>query len=87
MVFFNQSKLSINYTKHTFFLTIQLKLIKVTEYKKYANKLNWLKNIRKKNYFSQHFDLCKNNLKASWKLIGILVKRNSKEQTPISKIK
>ena len=35
----------------------------MTEYKKYANKLNWLKNICKKNYFSQHFDLCKNNLK------------------------
>ena len=46
----------------------------MTEYKKYANKLNWLKNICKKNYFSQHFDLCKNNLKASWELIGMLVK-------------
>ena len=49
--------------------------------------MNWLKNICKKNFnFSQHFDLCKNNLKASWKLIGMLVKRNSKGQTPISKL-
>ena len=56
------------------------------EYKKYANKLNWLKNICKKNYFSQHFDLCKNNLKASWKLIGMLVKRNSKGQIPSRKL-
>ena len=59
----------------------------MTEYKKYANKLNWLKNICKKNYFSQHFDLCKNNLQASWKLIGMLVKHKSKGQTPVSKIK
>lgn len=28
----------------------------------------------------------KKNLNASWKLIGMLVKRNSKEQTPISKL-
>ena len=49
--------------------------------------LNCLKNICKKKYFSQHFDLCKNNLKASWKLIGMLVKRHSKGQTPFSKIK
>ena len=76
-------------TKHKLYKThfLSNNPIKVTEYKKYANKLNWLKNICKKNYFSQHFDLCKNNLKASWKLIGMLVKRNSKGQTHISKIK
>ena len=59
---------------------------KVAEYKKFANKLNWLKNRSKKTYFSQHFDQCKTNMKASWKLIGILVNRNSKGQNPISKI-
>ncbi|CAH3164207.1 unnamed protein product, partial [Porites lobata] len=76
-------------TKHELYKThfLSNNPIKVTEYKKYANKLNWLKNICKKNYFSKHFDLCKNNLKASWKLIGMLVKRNSKGQNPISKIK
>ena len=52
-------------TKHKLYKThfLSNNRIKVTEYKKYANKLNWLKNIYKKNYFSQHFDLCKNNLK------------------------
>ena len=62
-------------TKHKLYKThfLSNNPIKVTEYKKYANKLNWLKNICKKNYFSQHFNLCKNNLKASWKLIGMLV--------------
>ena len=54
MVFSNQSKLSINYTKHF----PSNNPIKVTEFKKYANKLNWLKNICENNYFSQHFDLC-----------------------------
>ena len=40
---------------------------KVSEYKKFANKLNWLKNMSKKTYLSQYFDpcLCKKNLKAS----------------------
>ena len=71
-------------TKHKLYKThfLSKNPIKVTEYKKYAYKLNWPKNICKKNYFSQHFDLCKNNLKASWKLIGMLVKSNSKGQTP-----
>lgn len=46
----------------------------------------WLKNISKKSYFSQHFYLyAKKNLNAPWKLIGMLVKRNSKGQPPISK--
>ena len=31
-----------------------------------------------------HFDLCKNNLKATWKLIGTLIKRKTKGQvTPL----
>ena len=74
-------------TKHRLHKTRSNNPIKVMEYKKYANKLNRLNNICKKNYFSRHFDPCKNNLKASWKLIGMLVKRNSKGQTPISNIK
>ena len=41
----------------------------------------WLKNISKKSYFSQHFYLCKKkNLNASSKLNSMLVKRNSKGQ-------
>ena len=69
--------------KHIFFSNNPAK---VAEYKKYANKLNWLKNTSKKSYFCQHFDLCKNNLRASWRLIGMLIKRNSKGQTPIPKV-
>ena len=61
--------------------------VKGVEFKKYANKLNWLKKISNRAYFFQHLDLSKNNLKSSWKLIGTLVKRNSKGPTPISKIK
>lgn len=36
----------------------------------------WLKNISKKTYFSQHFDLCKNNLNASWKPISKIIRNN-----------
>ena len=42
---------------------------KVCELKKYSNRLNYLKNISKKTYFCKHFDLCKGNIKATWKLI------------------
>ena len=75
-------------TKHAMYKThfFSNNPAKVAEYKKYANKLNWLKNTSKKSYFCQHFDLCKNNLRASWRLIGMLIKRNSKGQTPIPKV-
>ena len=57
---------------------------KVCEFKKYSNRLNYLKNISKKTYFCKHFDLCKGNLKATWKLIGTLIKRKTKAQsTPL----
>ena len=36
---------------------------KVYEFKKYSNRLNYLKNISKKAYFCKHFDWCKSNLK------------------------
>ena len=39
-------------------------------YKKYANKLNHLKNVGKKVYYCKQFNLHRNNLKATWKLIG-----------------
>ena len=54
---------------------------KVTEFKKYSNGLNYLKNITKKAYFCKHFDLHNGNLKATWKLIGTLIKRKAKGQT------
>ena len=53
---------------------------KVTEFKKYSNRLNYL-YLSKKAYFCKHFDLCKGNLKATWKLVGTLIKRTAKGQT------
>ena len=55
--------------------------IKIVEFKKYSNKLNQNKNISKKTYFCMHFEMCKSNLKATWKLIGTLIKRKTKSQT------
>ena len=54
---------------------------KVTEFRKYSNRLNYLKNRSKKAYFCKHIDLSKGNLKATWKLIGTLIKRKAKGQT------
>ena len=48
---------------------------KVVNYKRFSNRLNQVKAASKKAYFSKRFDLCKNNLKATWKLIGTLIKR------------
>jgi hypothetical protein len=53
---------------------------KVTIYKKYSNKLNKIKSTSKVNYYNAQFEKCKNNLKATWKLIGSLIKRRSKGQ-------
>ena len=55
--------------------------IKIVELKKYSNKLNQNKNISKKTYFSMHFEMCKSNLKATWKLIGTLIKRKTESQS------
>ena len=70
-------------TKHTMYKTHFLSndRAKVDEFKKYSNRLNYFKNISKKAYFCKHFDLCKGNLKATWKLIGTLIKRKIKGQT------
>ena len=55
--------------------------IKIVEFKKYSNKLNQNKNISKKTYFCMHFEMCKSNLKATWKLIGTLIKRKTESQS------
>ena len=61
-------------------------IIKTGKLEQFVSGFEWLKNISKKSYFSQHFYLyAKKNLNAPWKLIGMLVKRNSKGQPPISK--
>ena len=59
---------------------------KIAEYKKYANRLNHLKTVSKKVYYCKQFNLHRNNLKATWKLIGTLIKRKTKGQTSPSRI-
>ena len=62
------------------------KASKVNEYKIYSNKFNKLKTQSKNAYYRKHFDLCKNNLKSTWKLIGTLINRKTKGQTYPTKI-
>ena len=52
---------------------------KIKQYKIYYNKLNKLKERTKKNYFTAKFNLNKNNIKATWGLIGKLI--NSKKNS------
>ena len=53
-------------------------------YKTYASKLNVIKNISKTMYYKKHFETCKSNLKATWKLIGTLIKRKAKGQQTLT---
>ena len=48
---------------------------KIKQYKIYNNKLNKVKEKAKKNYFTAKFNLNKNNIKATWGLIGMLINR------------
>ena len=75
-------------TKHAMYKTHYLSNnpVKIGEFKSYSNRLNHLKNINKKAYFFKKFDLCKNNLKATWKIIGNLIKRKTKPQTTPQRI-
>ena len=58
---------------------------KVSQYRLYANKLNYITMLSKRQYYLNNFDKCKNNLKTTWKLIGILIKRRTKSQPYPSK--
>ena len=60
--------------------------VKIREFKNYSNRLNHLKNINKKGYFCKKIDLCKNNVKATSKIIGNLIKRETKAQTTPQRI-
>ena len=42
--------------------------------------------VAKKNYFRTQFDWHKNNLKTTWKLIGVLVNKKSNSQVTIKKL-
>ncbi|EDO42599.1 predicted protein [Nematostella vectensis] len=59
---------------------------KVIAYKQYSNTLSHLLNKSKKEYFHSQFISCKNNLKATWKLIGKLIQRKTKGQSAPSRI-
>ena len=48
---------------------------KVSEYKKYNNKLNKIKEASKTNYFKTQFEMFSDNLKTTWKLIGTIINR------------
>ena len=62
-------------------------LNKVKFYEAYNNKLNRLKDVAKKRYFQEQFKLNSENLKTTWKLIGMIVnsKRNC-AQPPVTKL-
>ena len=60
--------------------------VKTAEYEKYITKLNHLKTVRRKVYHCKQFNLHRNNLKATCKLIGTLIKRKTKGQTSPSRI-
>ena len=59
---------------------------KVNQYKRYSNKLNKVKLESKNYYYNTQFAKCKNNLKATWKLIGSIIKRKTKGQIRPTKI-
>ena len=54
--------------------------MKIKEYKQYSNLLNKMKAKAKDKFYNQYFQLYKENLKETWKLIGTLIKRKAKVQ-------
>jgi hypothetical protein len=58
---------------------------KVNQYKRYSNKLNKIRE-QKLLLYNTQFAKCKNNLKATWKLIGSIIKRKTKRQIRPTKI-
>ena len=48
---------------------------KVTYYQTYDDKLNRVKDVAKKEYFQGQFRLNSENLKTTWKLIGMMINR------------
>ena len=55
-------------------------------YKAFNNKLNKIKQIAKQNYFSNQFNINKDNIKMTWKLIGMIINRKQKANTVINKL-
>ena len=60
---------------------------KLTYYTTYNNKLNRIKDVAKKEYFEGQFRLNGENLKTTWKLIGMIINRKKGcGQPPITKL-
>ncbi len=59
--------------------------IKVKQYKTYNNKLNKIKERAKRNYFAAQFNFHKQNIKATWGLIGMLIRTKRKSTTAVNK--
>ena len=59
---------------------------KIKQYKIYNNKPNKLKEQAKKNYFTAKFNLNKNNIKATWGLIGMLINGKKNSSTSINQL-
>ena len=57
------------------------------KYKTYQNRLTKIKNILKKNYYEQKFELLKGNTKQIWELINDISKRKKKEAVNITEFK
>ena len=56
-------------------------LICETQYKTYKNKLNHLSRTAKKMYYDDKFQLVKNNLKETWKLINEVTDKKKQKQS------
>lgn len=60
---------------------------KIKEYKAYSSKLNRIKELAKKNYLTKKFEVNKDNVKYTWKLIGTIIsKKKSNSKNMIMKL-
>jgi len=55
----------------------------IKQYKMYNNRRNKVKSLPKKQYFDSQFVLNKNNMKVTWKLIGMIIDRERKKTNTI----
>ena len=60
---------------------------KQQDYKTYSNKLSKIIKAARKSYLAKQFELNKDNIKSTWKLIGSLIdRRKNNSQTSIKKL-
>ena len=52
-----------------------------SQYKIYSNKLNTLIRIAERNYYDERFDLAKNNLKDTWKIINEVIDKSKRKSS------